>query len=235
MSGAPPFAATRMPDRDWWQALWPDPDRVVRALGIAPGMTVVDLACGYGYFTSANARLIAPVEVIGVELDGAVLAEAQAACRALPNCRWELGDAMELSRLIRSPVDYVLLANTLHGVPDRTGLSRQVAGVLKPGGLFGIVNWQPLPREATTVLGEPRGPATELRMSHEQTCAAVEPAGFARAELRELPPYHYAVVFARRALAANATGRREAARPWSATGACRGPATRGPPRCARPG
>jgi SAM-dependent methyltransferase len=197
MSGLRRFPATLMPDRDWWQALWPDPDRVVRTLRIEAGMTVIDLACGDGYFTAAIARRTAPAEVTGFDLDAAMLDQAQAACRGLPNCRWVSGDAMQLSRLIRVPVDYVLLANTLHGVPDKLGLSRQVAAVLKPAGRFAVVNWQPLPREATTVLGEPRGPVTELRMSHEQTCAAVEAAGFACEELRELPPYHYAVVFGR--------------------------------------
>ena len=37
------FPATVMPDPDWWQALWPDPEGVIRALGVRPGMTVLDL------------------------------------------------------------------------------------------------------------------------------------------------------------------------------------------------
>lgn len=41
------------------------------------------------------------------------------------------------------------------------------------------MNWYPLPRELTRVLGEPRGPATEMRLSPVQTVASVEPAGFA--------------------------------------------------------
>jgi SAM-dependent methyltransferase len=197
MSDARLFPATAMPDEDWWRVLWPEPDGMVAALGIAPGMTVIDLACGNGYFTAAVVRRAAPGEVIGVDLDPAMLEQARAACRALPNCRWQLGDAMELSRLVQRPVDYVLLANTLHGVPDKAALSRQVAAALEPGGRFGIVNWQPLPREATPVLGKPRGPATPLRLSPEATRAAVEPAGFALERLLELPPYHYAAVFTR--------------------------------------
>lgn len=49
------FPATVMPDRNWWQTLWPDPDGVIRPLRIKPGMTVVDLGCGYGYFSEASA------------------------------------------------------------------------------------------------------------------------------------------------------------------------------------
>ncbi|MCT7304398.1 class I SAM-dependent methyltransferase [Enterobacter hormaechei] len=191
------FSATVMPDQDWWQALWPDPDGVIQALRIEPGMAVVDLGCGYGYFTTAIARQAAPGTVIGLDLDPAMLEQAQVACKELANCAWQLGDAMALSHLIPDPVDYVLIANTFHGVPDKTALAREVAAALKPDGRFAIVNWHPIPREQTPVLGKPRGPGTELRMSPEQTRATVEPAGFTLEALIELPPYHYGAIFIR--------------------------------------
>jgi len=192
------FPATVMPDRDWWHALWPDPDGVISALGIEPGMTVVDLGCGDGYFTSAIARQVAPGRVVGFDLDPEMLEQAQAAWEGPPNCDWLLGDAMELSRLLDAPADYVLIANTFHGAPDKTGLAREVAAALKPTRRFAIVNWHSRPREETTVLGQPRGPSTELRMSPEQTRSVVEPAGFSLGTVVELPPYHYGAVFVRR-------------------------------------
>jgi ubiquinone/menaquinone biosynthesis C-methylase UbiE len=163
------FPATAMPDRDWWHALWPDPDRVIKALRIEPGMKVLDLGCGDGYFTAAIARQVGAGRVIGLDLDPVMLEQAQAACKGMTNCSWLLGDAMALSRLLDSSVDYVLIANTFHGVPDKTALAREIAKVLKPNGRFAIVNWHPLPREQTTVLGQPRGPKTAMRMSAEQT------------------------------------------------------------------
>ena len=191
------FPATGMPDRNWWHALWPDPDGVVRALRIEPGMTVVDLGCGYGYFTAAIGRRVGPGRVIGFDLDSEMLEQAQAACEGVANCDWLLGDAMELSHLLGAPADYVLIANTFHGVPDKTALAREVAMALKPGGRFAVVNWHSLPREETTVLDQPRGPSTELRMSPEQTRAVAEPAGFTLETLIELPPYHYGAIFVR--------------------------------------
>lgn len=124
------FPATAMPDHYWWQALWPDPDGVIRTLRIEPGMAVVDLGCGDGYFTAAMARQAAPGAVIGLDLDPAMLEQAQIACKALTNCAWQLGDAMALSRLIPAPVDYVLIANTFHGVPDKKALAREIAAAL---------------------------------------------------------------------------------------------------------
>ncbi|MDY7115338.1 class I SAM-dependent methyltransferase [Halomonas sp. SSL-5] len=189
------FPATAMPNQDWWHALWPDPDGVVRALRIGQGMTVVDLGCGDGYFTAAIARQLVSGRVIGVDLDPDMLEQAQAACAGMPNSDWLLGDAMALSRLLSAPADYVLIANTFHGAPDKTALAREVAAALQPNGRFAIVNWYPLPREETTVLDQPRGPKTDMRMSPEQTRTVVEPAGFTLERLVELPPYHYGAVF----------------------------------------
>jgi SAM-dependent methyltransferase len=189
------FPATVMPDRDWWHALWPDPDATVRALGIEPGMRVIDLCCGDGYFTAAIARRIAPGQVVGVDLDPDMMAQAQAACRGTGNCTWVVGDARNLRRLVGERVDYVLVANTFHGVPDQTALAREVAAVLKPAGRFAIVNWHPLPREQTTVSGQARGPRTEMRMSPEQVRAVVAPAGLELERVIDIPPYHYAVLF----------------------------------------
>ena len=189
------FPATGMPDRNWWHVLWPDPDGVIKALRIETGMTVVDLGCGYGYFTAAIARQVGPGRVIGFDLDPKMLEQAQTACEGMMNCNWLPGDAMELSCLLGARADYVLMANTFHGVPDKTALAREVAMALKPDGCFAVVNWHPLPREKTTVLDQPRGPSTGLRMPSEQTRAAVEPAGFKLEALVDLPPYHYGAIF----------------------------------------
>jgi len=45
------------------------------------------------------------------------------------------------------------------------------------------------------VLGEPRGPKTDLRLSPQQTIADVEAGGFRLMKLVEVPPYHYGAIF----------------------------------------
>ncbi|HZW61674.1 MAG TPA: hypothetical protein VFF04_05615, partial [Candidatus Babeliales bacterium] len=74
----------------------------------------------------------------------------------------------------------------------------EIAATLKPNGHLTIVNWYPIPREETIVLGKPRGPSTELRLSPEQTRVLVEPAGFELETVVELPPYHYGAIFIRK-------------------------------------
>lgn len=75
------FPATAMPDRDWWAALWPDPDGVLRALGIRPGMTVVDLCCGDGYFTAPLARIVQG-RMHAVDIDPEMIEQTRAALDA---------------------------------------------------------------------------------------------------------------------------------------------------------
>ncbi|MHB8249651.1 MAG: class I SAM-dependent methyltransferase [Acidithiobacillus sp.] len=189
------FPATVMPDADWWQALWPDPEGVVAALGVKPGMTVLDLCCGDGYFTAALAGQVGNGAVYGVDLDAEMLAAAASTCTGPGRSTWIRGDAMDLHRLLPEAVDYCLMANTFHGVPEQTALAREIARILKPGGLFAIVNWHARPREETLVLGQTRGPRTELRMTPEQVRAVVEAAGLLPDRVVELPPYHYGALF----------------------------------------
>ena len=190
------FPASAMPDRDWWAALWPDPLGILRALGAEAGMTVVDLCCGDGYFTAPLAKLVQG-KVYAVDLDPAMLKSARAEVErsGAAVSQWICGDAMHLPDLVPKTVDFVLMANTFHGVPDKPGLARGVAAVLKPRGAFAIVNWHRVPREQTVVLGQPRGPKTEMRMSPEQVSAVVEPVGFELFQVIELQPYHYGAVF----------------------------------------
>lgn len=189
------FQATLMPDKDWWQALWPDPEGVLRKLGIKADMQVVDLCCGDGHFTRPLCDLVHPGKAWALDLDVDLLAQAEKGCEDNTNFHAIHGDARELPKQLPEPVDYVFIANTFHGVPDKTELSQKVYEVLKPGGQFAVINWHKRPREETTVLGMPRGPDTELRMTPQDVQHYVEPAGFALDKTVEVGPYHYAAIF----------------------------------------
>lgn len=185
-----------MPDRDWWAALWPDPEGVLRKLGFAPGMAVVDLCCGDGTFTAPLARIVEG-QLYAVDIDPAMIERTRAALEGAGTSALSLlcADARELPSLLPGKVDRVFIANTFHGVPDKTGMARATAAVLKPGGRLIIVNWHPLARERTVVLGKPRGPKTEMRMSPEDLRATVEAGGFTLEQAVDLPPFHYGAIF----------------------------------------
>lgn len=184
-----------MPTAGWWEALWPDPAGVLTAVGLKPGMEVVDLCSGDGWFTLQIAKLARHVFAIDIDPHLLDVARYRLTESGVTNCDFVAGDAFALASLVPRPVDFVFMANAFHGVPDRPRLARAVRATLKPGGQFAIVNWHPRPREETTILGEPRGPKTELRLSPQQTIEEVESGGLKLAHLTDVPPYHYGAMF----------------------------------------
>jgi SAM-dependent methyltransferase len=199
MTDKPPgfFEGTEMPAAGWWEALWPDPAGVLASVGLRPGMEVIDLCSGDGWFTLQIAKVAR--HVIAIDIDGDLLEVARHRLTEsnFTNCDFVEANAVDFTAPAQRPADFVFLANAFHGVPDRARLARAVSAALVPAGRFVIVNWHQRPREETTVLGEPRGPKTELRLSPEQTIEAVELGGLKLAQLVEVPPYHYGAVFQR--------------------------------------
>jgi SAM-dependent methyltransferase len=189
------FEGTEMPTAGWWEALWPDPAAVIAAVGIARGMDVIDLCCGDGWFTLAIAKVARRVIAIDIDPEMLRLAGHRLSESGSRNCDLMLGNAYRLAELVPRKVDFVFMANAFHGVPDKARLARTVSGVLRRGGRFAIVNWHARPRDETVILGEPRGPKSELRLSPEQTIASVEVDGLKLVRRAEIPPYHYAVMF----------------------------------------
>jgi ubiquinone/menaquinone biosynthesis C-methylase UbiE len=181
------FEGTGMPDPGWWEAQWP--------VGLKPGMEVIDLCSGDGWFTLQIAMIAR--HVIAIDIDGKLLETARTRLVESKqlNCTFIEGDAYDVATLADHQVGFVFLANVFHGVSDKPRLAKAVLDALKPGGLFTIVNWHRRPRRETKVLGEPRGPATVLRIDPEATNAAVRQAGLKVVHVVEMPPYHYASVF----------------------------------------
>jgi ubiquinone/menaquinone biosynthesis C-methylase UbiE len=132
------FDGTGMPDPGWWEALWPDPARVLEQVGLRPGMNVIDLCSGDGWFTLKIAQVAR--HVTSIDLDQHLLDMARVRLKesGAANCSFIAGDAYDIAALVRSKADFVFLANAFHGVPDRTRLARAVRDTLAPGGQFGM-------------------------------------------------------------------------------------------------
>ena len=162
--------------------MWPDPRSVLDEMGVEVGMVVVDLCCGDGLFTTSLCAMASRVYAIDIDTEMIDRARTLVADTNASNCEFIVGNAMDIEAVVLEPADYVFLANTFHGVPDKAGLARAVAAVLKPQGRFGIVNWHRRPRVQTVVLDQPRGPRTEMRMEPDEVAATVEPVGLRLAQ-----------------------------------------------------
>jgi ubiquinone/menaquinone biosynthesis C-methylase UbiE len=185
-----------MPTAGWWEALWPDPASVLSAVGLRPGMDVIDLCSGDGWFTLQMAKVARHVSAIDIDPNLLEVARHRLQESGIGNCSFIAGNAYDIAKLA-GPADFVFMANAFHGVPDHARLAQAVKNAIKTDGSFAIVNWHKRPRQDTPILGEPRGPKTELRMSPEETIKSVDGCGLKFIKTVEVPPYHYGAVFRR--------------------------------------
>jgi demethylmenaquinone methyltransferase/2-methoxy-6-polyprenyl-1,4-benzoquinol methylase len=121
-------------DQRWRRAL-------VRALGLAPGARVVDLATGTGDVAIAIARAIDGVRVLGIDPSAAMLREAARKIGAAG-----LGERIELARgdasalpVPTAAADAVAIAFGIRNVPDRRAALAEVRRVLVPGGRLAVL------------------------------------------------------------------------------------------------
>jgi SAM-dependent methyltransferase len=124
------------------------------AMGTLPeGAMVLDLGCGAGFDTLLAARAVGQTgRVIAVDMTPEMLEKTRAGAAALGlrNVDARLGFIEELP-MEDAGVDVVISNGVINLTPDKLGLLREVARVVKPGGriqIGDIVVRKPVPQEA---------------------------------------------------------------------------------------
>lgn len=192
------YLGTSMPDRDWWSALWPNPEAMLRGLGARSGQRALDVCCGDGYFTVPLARLTTPAVTVGVDLDNDALelARRDATSARLDNISLIHASASDLGELVDGGFDFVLLASTLHGVPEQLEMILALRRLMTdPGGRLVVINWHALSRKKCEVLGKPRGPRPAIRMPPMALRHLTDKAELTEVAFFDVGPYHYASIF----------------------------------------
>ena len=124
-------------------------EAVVAGLGITPGLKVLDLGCGDGTTALPAARLGA--NVLGVDI-ASNLVEAgnrRAQAEGLTNCRFQEGDATDLSGLADRSFDLVVSIFGAMFAPKPFDVAREMVRVTRPGGRIVMGNW--IPNDPTLV------------------------------------------------------------------------------------
>jgi SAM-dependent methyltransferase len=106
---------------------------------LRPGMAVLDVGCGPGSITLGLAAVVAPAEVVGVDLEPAQVeqARARAAERSVANARFEVANVYDLP-FPNGAFDAVLIHTVLIGLREPVRALRELRRVLRPGGVVGV-------------------------------------------------------------------------------------------------
>lgn len=129
---------------------------LVRRIGVAPGLEVLDLGCGDG--TTAIPAAQAGANVRGVDIATNLVAAGQARAEqlGLTNCTFEEGDASNLLGLDDASFDLVVTIFGAMFAPRPFDTAAEMVRVVKPVGRIVMGNWIP---------GDPTLVAQILRIS----------------------------------------------------------------------
>jgi ubiquinone/menaquinone biosynthesis C-methylase UbiE len=177
-----PDHAARLLDPE--RRAWLNPEEILTALGLRPGMRFADVGAGPGFFSVPAAEMVGAsgrVYALDVQQEVIAMLEERAKAMGLTNLE-TLVSAEDRLPLSDAAVDAALLVNVLHEVGDRLALIREVARSIRPGGVIGVVEWR---KESMA-----KGPAFSDRLSAAEIEATLRAAGFDDIEPLPAGPYH---------------------------------------------
>ncbi len=128
-------------DRDQWL----QPDRVIRAVGVEPGMTVGEIGAGRGYFTVKLARAVGPTgRVLANDIDAGALEGLAGRCQneGLSNVETVRGES-EDPLFPDGALDMVFMVYAFHDIEERVALLENLAPSLRTGAIVVVLDQDP--------------------------------------------------------------------------------------------
>src|SRR5437764_2930622 len=147
-----PMSTTTNPNKALWekgdftriaQSMRDSGETLVRDLGIAPGMRVLDVGCGDGTTAVPAAQLGA--HVLGVDIASNLVAAGNARARelGLHNLTFQEGDASDLEGLNDGQFDLVVSIFGAMFAPRPFDVAKELVRVTRSGGRIVMGNWIP--------------------------------------------------------------------------------------------
>ena len=149
-------------------------------LRLAPGDTLLDLACGRGAYGLLIARGTG-ASLIGVDFSAQALTEAeeQAARMGVGNADFRVGE-LTATGLPGDSVEAVLCTDAIQFPDEPAAAYDEIRRVLKPGGRVALTCWEPVDRNDERI---------SARVRRANLGAGLRQAGFTDVEVRERPSW----------------------------------------------
>jgi len=120
-------------------------EKTLDLVGIRPGMQVLELGSGFGFFTLEAARRVGPTgKLYSLDIEPQAIAILRQKIQNLTNLEAHVGDAYELEFSDES-LDLAFLVAVLGEIPDPVRALREIYRVLKADGVLSITEMLPDP------------------------------------------------------------------------------------------
>lgn len=171
--------------------MFSDPTKNIEQCGIQPGMDVVDLGAGSGFYTLAVSRALAAtgrVYAVDAQKDLLTKLKNQATHEGLYNVDVIWGDIEKPNgtHLREGSIDLVLLCNVLFQIENKKMTLEEIKRILKPGGRLLIVDW-------TDTFGG-IGPHKDAVVTRDKALDMSEHAGFSLERDISAGSHHYGML-----------------------------------------
>ncbi len=166
---------------------WQDPEMILKAAGVQPGITFIDIGCGQGFFTLPAARIIGSAgKIFGVDTDESAIGELgkKAEQEGIKNLQLTVSPA-EKALLCEACADIVFLGIVLHDFADPARVLSNAHRMLKPGGKLVNLDWKKEPMEY--------GPPLKIRFDEATATRLIESAGFKIIATTNSGKFHYVI------------------------------------------
>ena len=126
--------------------MFSDPQKIIAELAIPVGASVADLGAGVGTWSFLLAKKVGAsgkVYACEVQKDMLVRIENEAHALGISNVQtvWSNIENHMGTKLRDQSIDWVIVANVLFQVEDRTGFIKEISRILKPSGSVLVVDW----------------------------------------------------------------------------------------------
>jgi len=164
-----------------------DPDILLSKIGLKPGMTLMDVGCGQGFFALPAARIAGPEgRVYGIDIDDeAIDLLGRRASDAGLNIILLRGEA-EKTVACKGCADIVFLCISLHDFADPEKVLDNAWHMLKPGGVLADLDGKKVGTDGKTHAGK--------RISEKEASKLLEGANFNVESVEDISDWLYLIL-----------------------------------------
>jgi ubiquinone/menaquinone biosynthesis C-methylase UbiE len=167
---------------------WQDPEKILADIGLKPGNTFIDVACGKGFFTIPAAKAISiNGNVIGIDANEEAIEELTKKIEkeGLKNISLYTGLAEDIIACDKC-ADFIFYGICLHDFEDPVKVLKNARKMIKNDGYLIDLDWKKEQMEM--------GPPIDIRFSEVKASELIMSAGFKVEKIKESGPYHYIII-----------------------------------------